>query len=178
MKEEFIDFDSYNISSDGIIYSKHFGRPLKGYINKDGYVTVKLKTKDGFNNFLYHRVIWYFFNGEIPDGIQVNHKNENKTNNALSNLNLLTPEQNSNWGTRNERMASKLKGRRPSDATIKASVEKCRREVSKYSLDGKLLKIYPSFAEAERDNNCSHANIIKCCQGKIKTYKGFKWLYG
>ena len=139
---------------------------------------IHLKTKDGkADMFCLNRVIYFYFNGEIPEGMQVNHIDENKKNNSLSNLNLMTPQDNCNWGTRNKRMGEKLKGRRPSDATIKASVAKSIKSVSKYSLDGKLIKTYPSLAEAARDNNCFHSNITKCCSGEIKTYKKFKWQY-
>ena len=43
------------------------------------------------------------FNGPIPEGMQVNHIDENTLNNNLENLNLMTPSENINWGTRNER---------------------------------------------------------------------------
>jgi hypothetical protein len=44
--------------------------------------------------WLAHRVIWEAFNGEIPDGFQINHIDGNKANNQLTNLELVTPSEN------------------------------------------------------------------------------------
>jgi hypothetical protein len=41
-----------------------------------------------------HRAVYSFFQGEIPDGMQINHKDGNKNNNALSNLEMVTPREN------------------------------------------------------------------------------------
>ena len=43
---------------------------------------------------LVHRLVWECFVGEIPQGMQINHKDGNKSNNCLSNLELVTPKQN------------------------------------------------------------------------------------
>lgn len=112
--------------------------------------------------------------------LQVNHKDENKLNNNIENLEWGTARYNSNYGTRNNRMAAKLKGRRPSNNTIKAMVEKVSRKVSKYSMDWEYIETYPSLAEAERQNKgIHHANIIRCCDGsgRLKSTGGFKWKY-
>ena len=110
--------------------------------------------------------------------LQINHKDEDKTNNNIENLEWCTAEYNSNYGTRNERMGKSLKGRRPSDATIKANVERCSKQVYQYSLDNKLIAIYPSTAEAARQNKgVFRSNIGHCCNGKIKTTGGYKWSY-
>lgn len=178
-KERNIDFDNYIVFKNGTIMSKWFKRQLKGYINKNGYVMISLKCKNDKykDDFVLSRVIWYYFNGEIPEGLQVNHIDENKKNNSLDNLNLMTPKENSNWGTRNKRMGEKHKGIKPSDKTIKASIKSRSVPVIQYTINGEVIKKYPSVAEAARDNNCFGANIIKCCRNKIKTYYGFKWSY-
>lgn len=58
--------------------------------------------------YLVHRLVWEAFNGKIPDGMQINHINEIKDDNRLSNLSLTTTKENMNWGTRNARVAEKL----------------------------------------------------------------------
>ena len=115
-REYLIDWKLYACGANGQIYSYHYKKYLDGYTNKFGYVTVKLRCIDGKRRpFQWHRVIYTFFYGTIPEGMQVNHIDENKQNNALSNLNLMTPKENTNWGSGIERSAAKrsviLKGR-------------------------------------------------------------------
>lgn len=54
-----------------------------------------------------HRMVWEAFYGKISDGLQVNHINEIKDDNRLSNLNLMTAKENINWGTAHTRSAEK-----------------------------------------------------------------------
>lgn len=69
-------------------------RILKAGKNSNGYLQVNLY-KDGKGKMLYiHRLVWEAFNGSIPDGYEVNHINEIKTDNSLWNLNLMTPKEN------------------------------------------------------------------------------------
>jgi hypothetical protein len=82
------------------------GTILKQY-KQPYYLEVDL-CKDGVKkHHLVHRIEYEAFNGKIPEGMQVNHINEIKTDNRLENLNLMTPSENINWGTRNERDADK-----------------------------------------------------------------------
>lgn len=50
--------------------------------------------------------------------------------------------------------------------------------VSQYTLDGVLVDKYYSAMDAERKTGFNHSHIIECCNGKIKTYKKYKWVYG
>ena len=103
--EKYISKENYVFYKDKRIWGKRYRKFLKGRITKNGYVRVCLKCTDGKKReFLWHRVIWYMFNGEIPDGYQINHINEIKTDNRLCNLELATPKENSNYGTRTERI--------------------------------------------------------------------------
>ena len=214
-KEKDIDFSRYIIHEDGRIWSNSFNkkREIKGTINRDGYVKVTLTDIFGKSrNYQWHRVIWYYFNGETPEDLQVNHIDENKQNNALSNLNLLTVEENLNWGTRNERAAKTLSkqrkgkglgkdnpnwGNRWTDEQKKhlSDLKKSKglknekspfsKKVLQYTLDGELIKEWPSVMECKR-NGYSQGSVAECCRGgrwrdgkwiNSKTYKGFIWKY-
>ena len=81
--------------------------------NCRGYIIIGLHKDGGMKQHQLHRLVYEAFIGTIPNGMQVNHIDENKANNRVSNLNLLTPKENSNWGTRTKRIAEVLKAKCP-----------------------------------------------------------------
>lgn len=93
----------YAVTNDGQVYKKKTGRLTKGSINKYGYYVTSL-TKDGISkNYLVHRLVamaWLPNPDNLP---QVNHKDENKENNCVDNLEWCSAEYNTNYGTRNFR---------------------------------------------------------------------------
>lgn len=78
-------------------------------LNHKGYKLCYLCKKGITRAFAIHRLVYISFNGPIPEGKVVNHIDENKLNNSLSNLNLLTPKENANWGTAIQRRVKKRK---------------------------------------------------------------------
>lgn len=56
-----------------------------------------------------HRLVYMAHVGVIPNGLQVNHKDENKTNNCIDNLELMTNKENCSYGTRNARISKSMK---------------------------------------------------------------------
>ena len=136
------------------------GKILKLRLNHNGYYDVCL----GRNRYRVNRLVWKAFNGTIPEGMQVNHINEIRTDNAIWNLSLASPKENSNWGTRNE----KLKG---------YDTKRERKWVIKLNTNNEILHFYPSLREAERSTGISNAHISECCRGKIKTAGGYIWKY-
>ena len=58
-----------------------------------GYYFVAVRQGTARYNKQAHRLVWYHFFGEIPDGLTVNHKDGHKTNNHPSNLELATPQE-------------------------------------------------------------------------------------
>lgn len=97
----------YEVSDLGNVRSlnyNHTGKVklLSPSINK-GYYQVGLYKNGKQKHFSVHTLVITAFRGPIPAGMQVNHLNENKLDNRLSNLEVVTAKQNLNWGTRNER---------------------------------------------------------------------------
>lgn len=167
----------YQVSNKGRIKGKN--GLMAQWIKKDGYLCTHIPNYYG-KSTLVHRLVAEAFIDNPNNYPQINHKDECKTNNSVENLEWCSAKYNSNYGTRNERMGAKLKGRKPSDNTIKASVERCSRKVSKYSMNNEYIETYSSLAEAERCNKgVHHANIIRCCNGsgRLKSTGGFKWKY-
>lgn len=148
----------YQVSDCGRVKSFYNGkeRLLSAGKDKDGYLQVKLY-KDGKMKSCYvHRLVAQAFIPN-PNGLsQVNHKDEIKTNNFETNLEWCSCKYNTNYGTRNERMS---------------------KAVYQYTLDGSLVKLYPSVREAERKTGYNRGYISACCLGKVNQAYGFIWSY-
>ena len=59
-------------------------------INADGHIRVTIKGK----SYYAHRIIWEMHNGKIPEGMVIDHINENKQDNRIENLQCITPKEN------------------------------------------------------------------------------------
>ena len=170
-KEIWKDLPNY----EGIYQVSNFGRVksfyglkekiLKPKINSCGYYQVMLWKESIGKNYLIHRLVWIAFNGQIPENMQVNHINEIKTDNRLENLNLMTPKENMNYGSRNERAGKVLKNGKKS------------KPVLQFTLEDILIKEYPSIQQVYRETGFNQACIVNCCKGKLKTAYGYKWKY-
>lgn len=88
----------YYATDDGHIYSEHLKRTISEYTDKDGYKKVRLSNGDGTRKvFSVHRLVLETFEpNEHSSELQVNHKDGDKTNNRLSNLEWVTCKQNIN----------------------------------------------------------------------------------
>ena len=88
--------DCYWINDQGEIYNKNTGNKIKLKIETDGYARVSLMKKEGGTTYLqYHRVYMMAFNPiKNMEKLQVNHRDGNKQNNSLSNLEWVTAKEN------------------------------------------------------------------------------------
>ena len=84
---EYKDGKLYNKTHRG--YQSPIGYQV-GTLNQNGYINTKIKGK----SLKVHRIIWEMHNGKIPNGMQVDHINENKADNRIENLQLLNNQQN------------------------------------------------------------------------------------
>lgn len=57
---------------------------------KTGYYKRAWQAHDGTREVYMHRFVWVHFRGPIPDGFEIHHKDENKANNDISNLQMVT----------------------------------------------------------------------------------------
>ena len=177
-------FDNYQVSNLGQILSLNFrntGKPelMNPWEDKDGYLKIGLRNNRKTDFILVHRLIAETFIPN-PDNLpQVNHKIDTKEgkkinmvifnedgsiNKEKTTLEWCDGKYNHNYGTINERIS-------------KANTNgKLSKRVLQLSLDGELIREYPSVRECER-NGFDHSNVIRCCNGKQKTYKGFRFMY-
>ena len=162
------NFSDYIIlPNEGLIWSKKSNRFI-GNKRADGYYQTALTDDNGkgINGYL-HRFIWEAVYGPIPEGMDVNHIDENKSNNSIFNLNLMTRKENVNFGTRNERIGK---------AVAKALTNGVTSKPVGAFLNGELKFTFPSTAEAGR-NGFNQSNVASCCRGELKTHKGYEWRY-
>lgn len=79
----------------GITYSSTLGRfvtkrgEVKGKQNRNGYRTIALSKNHISYTFCEHRCVWVWFNGDIPEGFEVNHIDANRSNNHIENLEIV-----------------------------------------------------------------------------------------
>jgi len=140
------------------------GRILRQKTDKEGYKLVNLWSCNKGKMFRVHRLVWASFNGAIPDGMTVNHNDENPSNNKLSNLSLMSQRENNNYGRHNAKMSSTLTNGKTSKPVVGMDE------------DGNIVVTFPSTKEAYR-NGYNHSTIAACCRGERKTHRGLRWKY-
>ena len=96
---EIPDFERYFVSNLGRVYDSKTNKFLGYKPDKNGYLRVVLRHK---NNKVYyrfvHRLVAMLFIGNPNNYLIINHKDENKTNNIVSNLEWCDYRYNSNYG--------------------------------------------------------------------------------
>ena len=148
----------YKVSSFGRIKNISTGKILSPYISGGGYPVVKLyKNKTQYNNFT-HRLIAIAFIPNPNNYPFINHKDENKVNYNIDNLEWCTCQYNLTYGTYQQRRI---------DKRIIPVVQKTK--------SGEIIKIHKSRIEAERETGIPHGNINMCISGKLKTAGGYIW---
>ena len=98
--------DGYYIDENGNVISEKINAPLKSKDNGRGYLRVALKLKEErkWRQAYIHRLVAKAFIPNPDNKPEVNHKDENKSNNAVENLEWVTHIENNRYGTKNERM--------------------------------------------------------------------------
>lgn len=146
------------------------GKILKQTLNPDGYPMCILSKNGKSNLYGVHRLVAKSF---IPNPEQlpvVNHKDEDKTNNNVENLEWCTVAYNNIYGKR-------INDVKESEG-FKTRHRKHRKPVEKYTIDGEFIKRFDSLKEAyESSPEYSKAGVAHCCSGRLKTYKGYIWKY-
>lgn len=140
----------YAISNKGNVRNIRTGRILGGGYDSMGYKQIKLKGK----KYLIHSLVALAF---IPNPYNlpyINHKNEIKDDNEVSNLEWCTASYNTNY-----------------------SIHKRYRKVRQLTKDGKLIRIWESSWQINRETGYDASSIIKCCRGKYKQAYGYRWQY-
>lgn len=181
--EEWVEisgFPNYEVSSFGNVRSKdrtslRNGAPanIKGQMLKQadsrGYKRVTLYdgSRSKHRQIAVHRLVAEAFIPN-PDNLPcINHKDENPYNNHVNNLEWCTYKYNSNYGTAIQRRVCHQDWE---NIAKKQSVP-----VEQIDPDGSIVRVWPSMIECERQTGMRCSGISRCCNGYLKTYRGFKW---
>lgn len=171
----------YMVSDKGRVKSVKFGRWGKGdglrklIMDRDGHLVVGLLKEKKYKNFRVHRLVYDAFIGNLPifnfnasgdERLEINHKNEVKTDNRLENLELITCTENNNYGSHAQRGAD---------------TRAANKRVYQYSTNGELVKIWKSPIECKK-GGFGPSKVGQCCRNKYNhpypnIYKGFIWSY-
>ena len=86
--------DYYYVSKKGQVYSSRAQKILKWSFDTDAYPRVDLTTNKKQKHYKVHKLVWITWVGNIPAGLQINHKDDKKNNPSLDNLYLGTQKEN------------------------------------------------------------------------------------
>ena len=128
-------------------------------VGSEGYAGVKLYKDGKKKSFRVHRLVAEAFLDNKDNLPMVNHKDENKVNNNISNLEWCDNSYNCTYGDNIHRRSSKLN----------KTVEQC-------DMYGNVLLTYKSLKDCCK-SGYSETSVSKCCNGKLDKYKGFTWRY-
>jgi hypothetical protein len=87
-------FATYSVSNLGRVRNDQTGRVLRQSDNGRGYNRVMLYNQGRGTNCLVHRLVVQQFIGLIPEGFECDHIDRNRTNNAVSNLHIVSSSEN------------------------------------------------------------------------------------
>lgn len=150
----------YQISDKGRVKRTETGAILKPSVSTNGYLFVN-PYKNGKNypkNI--HRLVAEAFLPNPHNFTEVNHKDEDKTNNDISNLEWCDRSHNINHGNRNVKVARKLS-----------------KAVVQIDLNGNNVNEFYGLHEAQKQTGVDFRSIQACCKKRIKSTGGYVWRY-
>ena len=173
MKKHLYCSDEYIVDSDGYVLSKRNNKPLKPSINHKGYAIINIMVNGKRKGLAVHTAIARtFLSEQYKDGLQVNHKDGNKLNNNINNLEWTT-------GSENMQHAINVLGKCINDKNGNA------KGIQAIDKDDNIIYDYNSIAECakelSRDKQIDYRHIQnsiwRVLNGYRKTYMKLKWVY-
>lgn len=136
------------------------GKQLKKQLQKNGYEYVNLYKDTKIIKELVHRLVAITFLENKNGNYYINHKDNNKSNNKIYNLEWCTQSYNIKYAYDcGNKIAPHMK------------------KIYKLDIDEKILNTFESMQQAERETGIKAANISKCCRNLRNKAGGFKWKY-
>ena len=161
---------TYRENRYGNTFLNHEERILRNNIRKDGYVNTTLYKDGKPKSYAIHRLVAQHFLLNPNNYKEINHKDENKTNNCVTNLEWCTGSENvkHSWNNGLEKVTNRMR-------------EHCKeifnKKIYQYSKQGELMKEWESASQAGRELNIFQQSIVNNLKGRSKTAGGFVWKY-
>lgn len=160
----------YFINDSGEVYNNNC-KKIKSHPDKDGYPKVRLWNGEKYKNFFVHRLVAAAFIPNPMNKPQVNHKDGNKTNNNVSNLEWVTQSENMRhcFNVLGHKAGYWNKGRFGKDSNKAKIVIQIK--------DGEVIAEFYGCMEVQRKTGIHFGSISNACLGRSKTAGGYTWRY-
>lgn len=132
------------------------GKVLTPKLNTYGYLFVALGRS--MDNTLIHRLVATEFIPNPSNCKCINHKDGNKSNNSVDNL---------EWCTHSENLVH----------AYKTGLNPIPKRVKQLTLNGELVREWESASQCEAECGFNHRKISRCCNHKAKTHAGYRWVF-
>lgn len=171
--KEINDIPNYEVSNLGNIRSKKTLRKLKCGLVR-GYPHIDLYNSKGRKNYYIHRLVAELFIPNPNNLPQVNHKDGNKLNNSVDNLEWCTCKENILHGIKN---GLKIYKKGTQSAMYGKYGKNSNRAIPilQFDLNNNLIKQWDSQIEIQRELGYKQSVISNCCNGRGKTAYGYIW---
>lgn len=174
--------DRYMISTKGEVFRVFkYGLKLMSGGIRNGYKSVVLRINEEYVTEYIHRLVAKAFIPN-PDNLpQVNHKDEDRTNNSVENLEWCTQKYNTNYGTAKERMSAWHRGQ-TLDAEHRAKIAESMKKYRRCQMDHQFMcledgQIYNTYAEASEVYGLHPQSIRRSCENRTNGRKwSFRWV--
>lgn len=150
---EMLKSRGYHIGEDGHIRSPKGA--LCSKLMRNGYYMTSAQYNKKIWYFMEHRVVWCWYNGPIPDGLVINHKDFNKANNRIGNLEVVTQKENTEYSRCNMRPKRGEQNTRAKFTNKQASAIKALGNICGWT-DAQIADIV----------GCSKVNVCRIRNGK------------
>lgn len=163
----------YEVSSEGRVRSlTRYKKIIKPIITNSGYYQYQLWNNGVCKTGLAHRLVAKAFIPN-PDGKpMVNHKDENKLNNSVDNLEWVTHVENCRYGTAIKRRVQHFDYSKRS-VNNAGQIAACSKPIAQFTKNGEFVRKWASASECARENGWAVSCIRRNCLGARPTAYGF-----
>ena len=181
--KEIKGYPNYQVSNMGRVkrlstgYYRRTEKILKPQLQNNGYLHIKLSQKDKTKCILVHRLVAQVFIPNPNNLPQVNHINEDKTDNRVENLEWCTQKYNINYGNGISKRVktNKENGTYKKIGEINSKIRS--KSILQFSRDNSFIRKWDCIMDVQRELGYDNKQICSCLKNRQKTAKGFKWVY-
>ena len=156
----------YAVNNYGNVIDLFKKRLLRIQTELNGYNTINICIDKKQNKYLFHRFIWESYNGLTPEGKTIDHRDNDKNNNKLSNLNCCTQQENCK------------KSYMKRDYTFAANNHKNKQIVKSTCIETGEIDYFHSLYSVQRDLKINCGILKMCCEGLNRVKSGISKLNG